>query len=250
MIGHHVDDLICCGEGEVYQERLDLLRSAFPFGSWKDAQRESIMFCGCEMRQKADGTIILNQERYACGITEVQLSQARRYEKDQQLTPEERRQFRAVLGALSWRATQSAPWLCASVSYLQGTYSTATVEELCLLNKLVRLQRQYCEVPLQFQAGISRPILVTFCDASWASRKDGSSQGGMLTLLADAAILDGEVSGFAPVSWQSRKLRVSPGRPHPLRCRCVVRVPIPTSLLNKFSCSILKRSKPITSTMP
>ena len=47
-------------------------------------------------------------------------------------------------------------------------------------------------------------MLVTFCDASWASRKDGSSQGGMLTVLANSSILD--LSVFAPVAWQSRKL--------------------------------------------
>ena len=47
-------------------------------------------------------------------------------------------------------------------------------------------------------------MLVTFCDASWASRKDGSSQGGMLTVLANSSILD--LSVFAHVAWQSRKL--------------------------------------------
>ena len=49
-------------------------------------------------------------------------------------------------------------------------------------------------------------MLVTICDASWASRKDGSSQGGMLTVLANSSILGGDLSVFAPVAWQSRKL--------------------------------------------
>ena len=121
-------------------------------------------------------------------------------EKDQ----EKKRQYRAVLGALSWRGTQSAPWICASVSHLQGAFTTASVGDLCHLNKLVRLQRRFSEDPLVFRARIGEPMLVTFCDASWASRKDGSSQGGMLTVLANSSILD--LSVFAHVAWQSRKL--------------------------------------------
>ena len=110
-------------------------------------------------------------------------------EKDQ----EKKRQYRAVLGALSWRGTQSAPWICASVSYLQGAFTTASVGDLCHLSKLVRLQRRFSEDPLVFPAGIGEPMLVTFCDASWASRKDGSSQGGMLTVLANSSILGGDL---------------------------------------------------------
>ena len=175
LIGCHVDDLVCCGVGDKYLYMLKQLQEAFPFGSWKDAQQESITFCGCEVRQDKCGTIRLNQERYAHGVSEVQLSSRRRQEKDSPLTQEERKQFRAVMGALSWRGTQSAPWMCASISYLQGAFNTATIEDALHLNKLVRVQQKHAEDPLVFHSGIEKPILVTFCDASWASRKDGSS---------------------------------------------------------------------------
>ena len=120
-------------------------------------------------------------------------------EKDQ----EKKRQYRASLGALSSRGTQSAPCICASVSYLQGACTTASIGDLCHLTKLVRLQRRFSEDPLVFRAGIGEPLLVTFCDASWASRKDGSSQGGMLIVLANSSILGGDLSVFAPV-WPGR----------------------------------------------
>ena len=130
LIGCHADDLICCGEGSQYEDMLKQLQEAFPFGSWRDAQSETIMFCGREMRQGAHGTIYVNQERYALGVTEIPISNQRRQEKDASLTPEERSQFRAVPGALSWRGTQTAPWLCASVSCLQGPFATVTVKDL------------------------------------------------------------------------------------------------------------------------
>ena len=49
-------------------------------------------------------------------------------------------------------------------------------------------------------------MLVTFHDASWASRKDMSSQGGLLTVLTDESVMTGQVKSFSPIAWQSRRL--------------------------------------------
>ena len=69
LIGCHVDDLVCCGGCSKYEAMLQRLQTTFPFGSWKDAMKESIIFCGFEMKQEPDGTIKLNQERYAHGFS-------------------------------------------------------------------------------------------------------------------------------------------------------------------------------------
>ena len=206
LIGGHVDDLLCGGNGNEYDSKIAVLRKSFPFGSWKEAKRETITFCGCEISQRVDGSIELNQERYADSISEINLTKERKKCLDAPATEAERKQLRAVLGALSWRATQTAPWMCATISYLQGAFKDATVQELLETNKLVRTQKQFSNIPLLFPVGISNPILVTFHDASWASRKDGSSQGGMLSVLADESIMAGGLSSFAPIAWQSKKL--------------------------------------------
>ena len=36
LIGVHVDDVLCCGSGDYFQDRIQALRQCFPFGSWKD----------------------------------------------------------------------------------------------------------------------------------------------------------------------------------------------------------------------
>ena len=77
-----------------------------------------------------DFSIELNQERYAEGISEITLSREGKNQIQDPVTETERKQFRTALGALSWRATQSAPRLCASVSYLQGCFKDAVVEDL------------------------------------------------------------------------------------------------------------------------
>ena len=82
----------------------------------------------------------------------------------------------------------------------------AVVQDLIDVNKLVRTQRQYNNVPLYFLSNIEKPMLVTFHNASWASRKDMSSQGGLLTVLTDESVMTGQVKSFSPIAWQSRRL--------------------------------------------
>lgn len=71
-------------------------------------------------------------------------------------------------------------------------------------DKLIRTQKHWNDVPIRFSAQIKRPALISY--SSWACRRDESSQGGQLSVLADASTLDGKPSCFSPISWQSRKL--------------------------------------------
>ena len=48
---------------------------------------------------------------------------------------------------------------------------------------------------------------ITFSDSSWANRRDGSSQGGAIHLLADNAILEGQNSWASIIDWRSWKLK-------------------------------------------
>ena len=206
LIGCHVDDVLVAGEGEYYQERVDLLRKSFPFGSWLSASDQNVTFCGCEVKQETHFDIVVSQERYSMGINEIPLSLERKSSTESPANTEETKQLRAVLGALSWRATQTSPWLGASVSVLQGVQSSPTVADLLTANKLVRTQRALHDVPIRFCSNIEKPILITYTDASWACRRDGTSQGGQISVIADVSVLEGHRSAFSPVAWQSRKL--------------------------------------------
>ena len=221
LIGIHVDDLLCAGAGAYFHSKIQDLRSCFPFGSWKDLQKETVTFCGCELRQCRNGSVELNQERYAESIHEIPISRERRTQGQDALTDEEKKRFRTALGALSWRATQSAPRLCASVSYLQGCFKQAVVDDLLQLNKIIRTQKQYSHLVVRFSSNISNPVLVRFHDASWACRQGGTSQGGVLTVFADQNTLDGKLGVFieeiAKGLPELDSSRSSNGWP---RCRC------------------------------
>ena len=175
LIGAHVDDLLCTGAGKKYKAHIEALRNHFPFGSWTCSKDQTVVFCGCELSQHADFSITLQQERFSLSLDEIPLSRERKQHPEYPATNFEAKRMRGVLGGLSWRGVQSAPWLCASISHLQGCHSSATVQDIMDVNKLVRSARKHAEVGLRFMTGIKDPIILTFSDASWATRRDLSS---------------------------------------------------------------------------
>ena len=93
------------------------------------------------------------------------------------------------------------------MSHLQGCVETATVSDLLEVNKLVRWQRRYATHGLTFVHNPQDTMVVTVTDASWATRRDGSSQGGQITLLMSKSVMHGETSHFSVLCWGSRRLR-------------------------------------------
>jgi hypothetical protein len=207
LLGIHVDDIVTSGEGKLYESKINNLRNAFPFGSWKHVGDEKAVFCGCELHQTKDGCLLLGQEQYALGLNEIPLQQDRKRDETSKATEPEKKSMKGLLGAVAWRANQTAPWLSATTSILQGSSQSATVKELLLCNKLCRLQRAKSSVGLHFSSQIKQSVVITFSDASHASRYDGASQGGSVTILADARILNGEKSEFSVLSWHSKRLK-------------------------------------------
>ena len=122
-------------------------------------------------------------------------------------TAAEKSEMRRALGALNWRAVQTSPWLLSTVSHLLGCVKTVAVHDLMESNKAVRWQRRCSHVKLSFPHQVRDSLIVTFCDASWATRRDGSSQGGALTVLMNKETLSGKLNRFSVLSWTSRRPR-------------------------------------------
>ena len=206
-LGMHVDDILCTGSGEYFQRKIHELKERFKFGTWENAMESTITFCGCEIRQNQDYRIHMTQERFALGVEEIPLSVERRNETEEEISQEEKTAMRQRLGALNWRATQTAPWLLATVSLLQGCLENGKVSDVLSVNKLVRLQRKHFDKGLWFEKLNGPLTVVTFTDASWATRRDSSSQGGQITLLMEQDILSGAKTRFSVLSWTSRRLK-------------------------------------------
>ena len=206
-LGVHVDDVVCTGSGFVFEESVKRLHERFKFGCWDRAQEKTVVYCGCEVRQLDDFSVSVKQEKFSGTIDEIVLDQERKANPMAEITKEERTMMRQRLGALNWRATQTAPWLLATVSLLQGCVEHGVVSDLLSVNKLVRLQRKHGDKGLYFPSLSGELTIVTFTDASWATRRDGSSQGGQITLLMEKGVLEGKKTNFCVLNWSSRRLK-------------------------------------------
>ena len=119
-------------------------------------------------------------------------------------------QLRGALGALQWRAQQTAPHLMARLGQLQSSITKANIETIKATNKLIRenFQHRYLSARIN-QLGVEDPRSVHFVawsDAALANRIDLSSTGGFLIAATSEKMLLGERAPLTLVSWRSSRL--------------------------------------------
>ena len=207
----HVDDFMVgvSDDDEEAQQAYQQLLKLYEWGEWED---QSFVQCGVRVTQHWDriarkwGNISLDLQDYASAIQVIDIPTARRRNPQSALTPSEVTQLRAALGALMWLGTQAAPMVLAPLSLLLGHQTSATVDTLLQANKLIRQAVIWSSTPIVLHKH-EAPVVVTYSDASWACRRDGSSQTGYLVTIADGAILKGATSHLSFISWHSGKAK-------------------------------------------
>ena len=121
-------------------------------------------------------------------ISIITLPSHRRQDKKSQITPLELSQLRALNGQLLWLGVQCLPQLLAFLSLFMGQTPQATVGTIYEVNKLARKATAWVRTPLKIHAHHS-PVVVTYTDAGWTTRPDGTSQGGQLVFVANSELL-------------------------------------------------------------
>ena len=114
--------------------------------------------------------------------------------------------LRALNGQLLWLGMQCLPQLLAPLSLLMGPTPQATVGTIYEVNQLARKATAWARTPLKIHAHHS-PVVVTYTDAGWTTRPDGTSQGRQLVFIANSELLQGRESNKSLVSWHSSRLR-------------------------------------------
>ena len=112
---------------------------------------------------------------YVKEISIITLPSHRRREKKSKITPLELSQLRALNGQLLWLGMQCSPQLLAPVSLLMRQTPQATVGTIFEVNKLARKATAWARIPLKIHAHHS-PIVVTYTDAGWTTRPDGTHE--------------------------------------------------------------------------
>ena len=207
LAGMHVDDFLICGQEDhpKYVAAKANLQSKFKFGKWCEAEFD---FAGCHLKQDSDGIYVDQEEYVNKWLEEVPLTREREKQSKSSLTAREVSQLRAVLGTLSWKASQTGPHHQAEVSLLLSAVPEATVATLIAANKLVREVKKEASQYLWFPRWNKdwRDIAtVVWADASQGNRPKKSSTIGYVAGYAPRSILDGAEEHIALISWRSTK---------------------------------------------
>ncbi|CAK0872984.1 unnamed protein product, partial [Prorocentrum cordatum] len=198
LIGKHVDDFIGCGEGETneqdlyaklddtecFHSRHGMLNEKIKFGKWDFGP--SLVFTGNEVEQSLSTYgVTLKFEKYLHAVKPITVEKHRIVDPTSALSPKELTNCRTL-------NAQGVIIASATVSFRASATGRATVQDLLDANKDLRFLKANADVGLYFgcDKAWSQVRVGNYTDASWASRRDGSSQGGYAIFIGPADELD------------------------------------------------------------
>ena len=177
-LGAHVDDLLGTGEPGAADEIMDQIRNTFDFGAWADSRTDEVLeYGGRQIRQKPDGSIWLNQEKFIKATNVTPIPKWRSSTPNAPLLASELTELRSVGGCLHWVVGQTRPDLAAGTSlHMSGQ---PTVDSLMQLNKLLKEAKASEDWALQFRPiDLERARIIVYSDASFANSEGLRSQAG------------------------------------------------------------------------
>eukprot|EP00435_Cladocopium_sp_Y103_P064584 s563_g26.t1 len=206
LICAHVDDFLIAGD-EQSEAWTQLLHQFYDRFRWSPWEFQSFQHCGVQIREHADYSYTLDHSAFCENIEQVTYQNRPDHEP---VNADELTQLRGALGALQWRAHQTAPHLAARLGQLQSELAKPTINTVKATNKLIRecFQTRHLSVRIN-QLDVSDPREVCFVgwsDAALANRIDMGSTGGYVIAAANPIIMQGQSSPLTLISWRSGKL--------------------------------------------
>ena len=188
ILGLHVDDFIGGGEGmsRVAVEGWNHVPAGVPsFASrvkWLKTKLElgslhlnlSFPFTGIQLTQSPNFECV--------HVSPIALSKERRQNPHAETTAQEKHQLRGLNGSMNWPVTQLMIYGAASLSIQAANCEKSIVEDVHEGNKTLCFLKANAAVGLTCVrlGGLPELLLGTYFDGSWATRRDGASQGGYL----------------------------------------------------------------------
>ena len=97
---------------------------------------QTFKYLGLSISQTNDGTFMHQNE---C-IEEIEVVEIdKRNQKDRKLLPHETQQLQRVAGQLNWVSTQTRPVMAYAASVVSSSIKDATVRDLVMVNKFIKL---------------------------------------------------------------------------------------------------------------
>ena len=211
MVMAHVDDFIMAGDTShpEWNNIVKKIRDLYQWGTWEDMNDgiASLEQCGVMIEENEQG-FFLHQRAYIEKITEVSAASGGRHRSTDTLKDQDKTALREFCGKVYWLGVNTMPFVLAWVADLQSKIPEGTHQLYTAANNIVKLIQQHKHMGLQiYRHDLTDLAVFTWCDAAWASRPDGHSQGGHLTAIATTKAMDGVKAKFTVLDWGSKKLR-------------------------------------------
>lgn len=197
VLACHVDDFIWGGIKNFEEDVIEKVRNEFLVGR---EEERSFSYVGLEIKQREDGVITLDQNKYAANITTIEISKSRSLAKNDELTERERTEMRSKIGQILWVARQTRPDVMFDATYLSGRVKSGKVKDILEVNNVVK-RLKTDRLTLKFQKLKGELGLILYSDSSLGNLRDGGSQGGQLLCLR------GDGDQINPLWWSSKKIR-------------------------------------------
>lgn len=225
VLGLHVDDYIGGGENvfsasdlegdydgqfPCFRDRLCGLARRFRFGNWSFG--EKMQFCGAEVCQSLDfETMSISMEDYVKSVKPISIAKHRKTMSDDPCNEVEKKQLRALIGAVAWPANQCLPQASATTSLLQASMASPCVKDINEANKFLRYLKEATKgfkLNINRHGNLENMRFGAYTDAAWAVRPDSTSQGGYLLFVAGHEEIEaGYAMKLSIVDWCSKKLQ-------------------------------------------
>ena len=196
VIAMHVDDFEFCGNESFKREVVEPLKRIFNIGSH---ETRTFKYLGLEVRQTKEA-IMVTQDQYISTILPVKISRERAMRKNDELSKDEIADLKRLAGQMMWVSTQTRPDVAFDVCTMSNCGKHAKVKTVLDANKtLLKVQSRKSGISFPHLGKPENLSITAYCDATYASLEDGSSQGGyIIFVVGDERV--------APISWQSKKL--------------------------------------------
>jgi len=195
----HVDDFFWAGETFFEETIIRALKSEFLIGATSSG---SFKYIGVNLDRDKTGGVELTQDDYICSLEEISLDNSNHRSRSDDLSDNEKKDYRALVGQLNWVSTQTRPDIAFDVCDLSSVFDKARVDDLLRANKVVKKVRSR-SVVIRYPRLVDQKQLTIECfsDASFGNLDSGGSQGGYIVFIVDSE------GRRCPVTWQSKRVR-------------------------------------------
>ena len=177
----YVDDFLWAGTDSFYKKVIKQLESKFLIGS---SASVTFTYVGLSVKSYKDG-LTIDQDQYIESLKPIPISKARITDKNNpdknKLHEHEKKDFRALVGQVTWVGTHTRVDAAFEACVLSGSYYEATIDDLIRLNKLVeRIKRGNANLFFPRLQNLNNCSLECYTDAAFKNLPNGKSQGGLI----------------------------------------------------------------------